>query len=215
MTQPQQRSEVPGPDAARSPAIALIVWTAGQLILLAAIWTDLSLSANPAHTAGQLGTHLLLAGQFILSAALLADIARSIQLTAASFAIAFPITQLAGWKCDAPGLVSLLDSAILLLWLAGLFCWMHLARSPRTRHLIAAAIMFWTAATPLLWYILAEFAPGSTVEPLIAMTSPVMLVGHATHLLSIVAIHSIIAAIAAAIAQRLAHRSSTNPQVSD
>ena len=69
MTQPQQRSEVSGQAAARSPAIALIVWTTGQLILLAAIWADLHLSANPSHTAGQLGTHFLLAGQFILSAA--------------------------------------------------------------------------------------------------------------------------------------------------
>lgn len=215
MTDLPHREDIQGTHTTRSAAAALVAWLVCQLALLAAICADLRISANPNHTAAQLGLSFLLAGQFILSAALFGDIARTPRLAAIAFAISFPITQLAGWKCGSGPATSLLYSAVLLVWLAGLLLWMQTARSDRPRHLLAAALMLWIMGTPLLWYILAEFAPGSTVEPLIAMTSPVMLVGHATHLLSIVAIHSIIAAIAAAIAQRLAHRSSTNPQVSD
>lgn len=202
MTQPQQRSEVSNQVAVKSPAIALVVWLAGQLALLAAIWADLRISVNANHTAGQIGTHLLLAGQLILSAALFTDIARTARLAAITFAISFPMTQLAGWKCESGSTASLLDSAVLLTWLTGLLCWMQAAHSARAKHLTAAAIMLWIAGTPLLWYILAEFAPGSTVQHLITMTSPVMLVVAAPHLLMVVTIHTTLAAIAAVIAHR-------------
>lgn len=199
MTQFPQREETSGPAAAKSPAAALVIWTACQLALLAAIWADMRISANPDHMAGQIGTPLLLAGQLITSAALLADIARTTRLAAVTFALAFPVTQLAGWKCGAGALASLLDSAVLLLWLAGMMCWMQVAHSNRAKHLAAAAIMLWVAGTPLLWYILAEFAPGSMMQRLIPAISPVMLVGHTPQLLLIVTIHTAIAGIAAAI----------------
>ena len=202
MTQFPQRDQLSGPAATKSPAVALVIWTACQLALLAAIWADLRISANPIHTAGQIGTQLLLAGQLIFSAALLADIARTTQLAAASFAIAFPITQLAGWKCDAAASASLLASAVLLLWLAGLLCWMQVARSARSRHLIAAAIMLWTAGTPLLWYILAEFAPGGAIQWLIAATSPVMLTGRTPQLLLVTALQAAAAAGAVVVLRR-------------
>ena len=199
MTQFPQREETSGPAAAKSPAAALVIWAACQLAMLAAIWADMRISANPTHTAGQIGTPLLLAGQLITSAALLADIARTAPLAAITFALAFPVTQLAGWKCEAGALASLLDSVVLLVWLAGMMCWMQVARSDRAKHLAAAAIMLWIAGTPLLWYILAEFAPGSTLQQLIPAISPVMLVGHTPQLLLVVTIHTAIAGIAAAI----------------
>jgi len=203
MSELPHREENQGTTATHAPVAGLVVWIIGQLALLAAVWADLRISANPNHTAGQIGTELLLAGQLILSTALLSDIARTIRLTAIAFAISFPITQLVGWRCGSAPAISLLHSAVLLIWIAGLHCWMLVARGDRAKHIIAAAMMLGVIGTPLLWYILAEFAPGSPLQTSIAAISPVMLVGHIPQLLPIVATHAALAAISAVVARRL------------
>jgi hypothetical protein len=202
MTQPQQRSEIPPQPVTKLPAAELVIWTTCQIVLLLAVWLDLGISANPGHTAGQPGTQPMLAGQLIMSAAMCASLARSARLAAISFAIAFPVTQLSGWKCHAAAIASLADSAVLLIWLAGLTCWMHLAPGDRAKRLVAAGVMLWIAGTPLLWYILAEFAPGSVALPLIRAISPLMLAGHPLQLLLVIGLPAAVAAGAVAVLRR-------------
>lgn len=200
MSELPHREEMPAETAARSPAAGLVVWTVGQAVMLGAIWTDMRLSANPAHTAGRMGMAFLMAGQIILSTALLGDLARSLRVAAVAFAISFPVTQLVGWRCAAGAGTSLAGSGMLAIWLAGLVGWMMTARGERARLLVAAGLMIWVVGTPLLWYVLGEFAAGNAVQGVIAAVSPVMLVGDVARLMVVVAVHAVIVGACAGVA---------------
>jgi hypothetical protein len=132
----------------------------------------------------------LLAGQVMLSAVLCADIARTFRAAVLAFAIAFPLAQLAGWRCAAGAGVSLTYSAALAVWIAGLLGWMTIGRSGQARTLIVAGLVMWVVGTPLLWYVLSEFAPMGVGQRVIASASPGMVTGNASRLLIVAAIHA-------------------------
>jgi hypothetical protein len=193
MSQLPQREEIPAPVTGRSPAAALVLWLIGQAILVAAVWCDMRLSANGERRASELGLPLLLAGQLILSTALLVDLACTARTAAMAFAMSFPATQLVGWRCSAGAGVSLLQSAVLLVWFAALLLWMRAFRGERGRRWLAAALFAWVAGLPVLWYVLAEFASGSTLRNALATVSPLMHPSDLPHLLAIAATQALLA----------------------
>lgn len=203
MSQLPGREEIAPKDNAGSPAAGLVVWTIGQLLALAVVWADMRLSSN--HTAGQFGLQLLLSAQIVLSAALVSLVARAVRPAVIAFAVGFPVTQLAGWRCSAGGANSLLCSAALFLWLGALTCWMRTTRGEQSKTILTVALLLWVAGTPLLAYFAAEFVPGSSLPRVLAHASPLLMMQAKGPLLLLLAGHAAIAAMFAWLARGWRH----------